>query len=137
MDWGTDAGPGETPRTRTCEFRVRDLIRARFLPGVEVGLEDAKENIALTAKLTGGRRLPALIDLRAARSQSAEARAYLAGPDANRVSSAVALLIGSPISRVIGNFYLGVNRPSVPTRLFTDESQAEAWLRQFTEGVVG
>ena len=48
-----------------------------------------------------------------------------------RVSAAVALLIGSPMSRVIGNFYLGFNRPQTPTRLFTDTDEAEAWLRTF------
>lgn len=72
--------------------------------------------------------MPVLVDLRAVRSQSAEARAYLAGPEATKVSAAVALLVASPLSRAIGNFYLGFNRPEVPTRLFTDEIEAERWL---------
>jgi hypothetical protein len=127
----TLASPSTAAQTRTCALSVDRFIRASFLANAEVTLADAVENIAATAKLTGGRRLPALIDLRRVRSQSADARAYLAGPDANRVSIAVALLIGTPISRVIGNFYLGVNRPTVPTRLFTELAEAERWLDQF------
>lgn len=118
-------------RTRTAEIAVGPLIRAVFLPGAEVTLADAKENIALTARLTAGRRLPACIDLRRLRSQSAEARAYLAGPEADAVSLAVALVVSSPLSRMIGNFYLGFNRPNVPTRLFDDEASALTWLEKF------
>ena len=114
-------------RTRTCELSLRDgVIHGVFLAGAEVALADAKENIAVTAELAGGRPRPALIDLRLVRSQSAEARAHLAGPEADAVSCAVALVIASPLSRMIGNFYLGFNRPRVPTRLFTDVVEAEA-----------
>ncbi|MBX7190928.1 MAG: hypothetical protein K1X94_02665 [Sandaracinaceae bacterium] len=117
-------------RTRTCDLVLRDgLIHATFLPEAEVGLEDAQENIARTAELARGARLPVLVDLREIRSQSAEARAHLAGPEADAVSSAVALVIGSPLSRMVGNFFLGFNRPNVPTRLFTSVDDAESWLR--------
>ena len=119
----------ETGRTRTCAFIVDDIVRGTFLNGAEVTLDDAKENLAITAQLSGGRRMPVLVDLRAVRSQSPEARAFFAGPEGASVSSAVALLISSPLSRVLGNFYLGFNRPLTPTRLFTDAAEAESWLR--------
>ncbi|MFO0626628.1 MAG: hypothetical protein U0325_13520 [Polyangiales bacterium] len=125
-----DQIPADAVRTRTCALWVDRVVRGRFLPGVEVALPDAVENVAATARLTGGRTLPALIDLRALRAQSAEARAYLAGPEATRVANAVALLIGSPLSCMVGNFYLGFNRPEVPTRLFTSHDEALAWLEQ-------
>ena len=121
----------ETRKTRTCEFVYDGVVIGRFLPGAVVTVDDAIENIAVTAELTQGRRVPVLVDLRHARSQSAQAREYLAGPEANKVSNAVALLIGSPISRALGNFYLGFNRPNVPTRLFTDENEARQWLTSF------
>ena len=65
------------------------------------------------------------------RSQSAEARALLAGPTATAVSLAVALVVESPLSTVLGNFYLGFNRPETPTRLFTSVAEAEDWLATF------
>lgn len=126
----TEDAPADALRTRTCALWIDRVVRGRFFPGAEVELADAAENVAATARLTGGRALPALIDLRAVRAQSAEARAYLAGPEATRVANAVALLIESPLSRMVGNFYLGFNRPEVPTRLFTSEGEALAWLEQ-------
>lgn len=125
-----DGVPADAVRTRTCALWLDRVVRGRFLPGVEVELADAVENVAATARLTGGRALPALIDLRALRAQSAEARAYLAGPEATRVANAVALLIGSPLSCMLGNFYLGFNRPEVPTRLFTARDEAMGWLER-------
>jgi hypothetical protein len=116
--------------TRTCQLWLeRGLLRGRFLRGAEVTREDALENLAVSMALTGGRRLPALIDLREVKAQTAEARTELAGPSAARVSGRVALLIGSPLSRVVGNFYLRFNRPETPTRLFSSEAEAETWLR--------
>jgi hypothetical protein len=48
------------------------------------------------------------------------------------VFSATALIISSPLSRAIGNFFLGLNRTSMPTRLFTSEADALAWLSEYT-----
>jgi len=117
-------------RTRSCSFWFDGIVRARFHDGAEVTADDARENLAVTRRLTGGRRRPVLVDLRPVRSQSAEARALFAGPDATAVSSAVALVVGNPVSRVVGNFYLGFNRPQTPTRLFTSVEDAETWLRR-------
>lgn len=130
-----DNPPPDAVRTRTCLlWKDGILIVGQFLPGAEVVLEDAVENVAVTARLTGGKAVPVLVDLRRVRSQSAEARAYLAGEEATRVSCAVALVIQSPLSRVVGNFYLGFNRPAVPTRLFTSVSEARTWLSGLLRG---
>lgn len=124
--------PTHAVRTRTCcLWRERDVIFGRFHDAAVVDLNDARENVAATATLTAGERLPVLIDLRGIRSQSAEARAYFAGPAATAVTQAVALIIGSPLSRVIGNFFLGFNRPETPARLFTSVHEAEDWLGSF------
>ena len=59
-----------------------------------------------------------------------EARSVFADPYAFRVSTSVALLIDSPFSRVIGNFYLGFNKSLTPSRLFIDPDEARQWLRE-------
>ena len=45
--------------------------------------------------------------------------------------SAVALIVGTPLSRMMGNFFLTVSKPMAPTRLFDDEASALAWLQEF------
>jgi hypothetical protein len=110
---------------------VDRFVRGRFHDGADVTVDDARENLAVTARLTGGHPRPILVDLRPVRTQSAGARAAFAGPEATAVSLAVALVTGSPLTRVIGNFYLRFNRPEVPTRLFPTTADAEAWLSTF------
>ena len=126
------AASSDARTTRTCTLWIEDGIAiGRFLDGATVDAADARENLAALGELGGGKRLPILVDLRGIRSQSAEARATLAGPEASRVSCAVALVVGDPVSRVLGNFYLGFNRPADPTRLFDDDRAARAWLAGF------
>jgi len=117
-------------RTRTCDLWIEDgILRGRFLPNADVTGADARMNLAESLRLVGGERTPTLIDLRDLRSQSADARATLAGPEATKVSSRVALVVASPLSRVIGSFFLRFNRPETPTRLFGSVEGALAWLR--------
>jgi hypothetical protein len=35
------------------------------------------------------------------------------------------------MSRMLGTFFLSVNKPIYPTRLFDDEASAVAWLQTF------
>jgi hypothetical protein len=91
-------------------------------------LNDAKENVAAIYELAGRQRARVLVDSRAMRWQTREARAYFVGPEAARATTAVALLIGSPVSRVIGNFFLRFGEHRFPTALFSDEEGAVRWL---------
>lgn len=125
--------PTDAVRTRTCSLWVDRLAYACFHDGAEVTGDDAHDNLTQLERLIPGRRAPVLVDLRPIRSQSAEARAVFAGPEATNVTIAVGLVIGSPLSRVLGNFYMGFNRPQTPSRLFSSVADAEAWLRTFLD----
>ena len=107
------------------------IMRAVHLPNSVETLADAKENMAATVKLSAGKRYPILVDLRPIKSIDRDAREYYARGDQTEVVTAVALLIGSPISRVIGNFILALNTPRIPAKIFTSEAEALDWLRGF------
>jgi hypothetical protein len=132
----TDRDPDAQLRTAQI-WREPDLLVARFLPGADVDVEDARECLDVGLRLAGGRPMPVLVDLRPIRSQTAEARAHFASVHTTRVATAVALLIGSPVSRVIGNFFLRLNRPEAPTRLFDSEEAARAWLHEVRAASAG
>jgi hypothetical protein len=42
-----------------------------------------------------------------------------------------AMLVGSVLSEMIGNFFINLNKPDAPTKLFTNESDAVNWLLSF------
>lgn len=119
----------ETP-TVTISEDDGGIIHVVLKPGVELSLEDARENHDATMKITRGREFLILVDVRAARGVTREARAYYADPEVRKHTIAQAMLVDSGVSRVIGNFFIGLNKPSYPIRLFTARDAALAWLKE-------
>ncbi len=119
--------------TQTAKFWLGEdgIIRGIILPTAEHTLTDAKENTEASEKLSKGEKHPVFIDLRKCKSITSEARAHYARKEAAEEANAIALFIGSPVSKVIGNFFLGLNKPLCPTRLFTSEAEALGWLKGF------
>lgn len=108
------------------------ILRGEALPDSDETLDDAKEQFAAQrAQWFRGTPLPFLMDIRGCRSISREARAHFAGPEAAQMFAAVAILIGSPLTRAIGNFFLGLNKPIMTTRLFTSKDEAIEWRRTY------
>lgn len=119
--------------TRACRFELdpRGFVRATIRQGIELDLADAREALAATGRLGGGRPVPVLVDSRGIKYQTKEARDHLISPEAERVSCAVALLVGSPVSRMIGSFFLRNHHHPSPTQMFTEEAKAVEWLRGY------
>ena len=109
------------------------IARVIWVPGAEVTLEDAHEIMAAYNKLRNGKRLPLLIDTRTMRTFAREARHYFAGAEAAAVASAAAIVVETPVSKVLGNFYLGLSNPHLPSRLFSSEDAALVWLKGYLE----
>ena len=110
-------------------LRPDGIVQLVWAPGAAMGLDDALAATDAMTQLTGGRRTPLLVDAHDAGPQDRPARTEFARR--SDLASAVALLVGTPLSRIMGNFFLSVSRPMAPTRLFDDEASALAWLRGF------
>ncbi len=122
--------------TSTTRHWLRDdgFLQSQALDGAGQSLADARESVAAYASLCGGQRRPLLVDLRAAGGpMDRAAREYYAGTELAAVVSAAALLVSSPVGRVIGTFFLRIAQPATPIRLFTDEQEALDWLERFRE----
>jgi len=107
------------------------IVRMESLPGAEETLEDSIENITAAAKFSNGEKSLALVDIRNLKSITKPAREYYSGPETAKVTKACAILVGSPVTKVIGNFYLKLNKTIFPLRLFYSEASAVSWLKGF------
>jgi len=58
-------------------------------------------------------------------------REFTASHEGQRYSLAEAVVINSTAQRLMGNFYLRINRPVKPMRLFTSVEEAVKWLKTF------
>jgi hypothetical protein len=110
-------------------LRPDGIVQLVWAPRAAMVLEDAVAAIEAMAQLTGGRRSPLLVDTHDIGPMDRSARTELVRR--GDLVSAVALIVGTPLSRLMGNFFLSVSRPMAPTRLFDDEASALAWLQGF------
>lgn len=79
---------------------------------------------------TGGEKYYALIDMTRHIDSTAEARNYYAVSEYSKFRYADALVIESLATRLVTNFYLSINKPSVPSKMFTDKQDAINWLQE-------
>jgi hypothetical protein len=120
-------------RVNTVWLGEDGIARVIHVPGADVTLESAHETMAAYLKLNKGKRRPLFVDTKSMKSLEREARKYYAGEEAAKVACAVALIVDTPVSRVLGNFYLGISKPHLPTRLFSLEAEALEWLKGYIE----
>lgn len=107
------------------------IVHVTALPVGEETLEQARASVAAIWQVAEGRRRPLLLDMRQIKAQRREVREYYASQEATEKYNAVAILVGSPISKVIGNIFLGIGRLPVPTKLFSSDQEALVWLQAF------
>lgn len=126
----------ETAHNLTCYFSWMGedgIARTKVKKGSEVKLEHARENSVVVNSFYIDRKFPLLIDGRGIKSMEREARAFFTANGRRTNTLAFAIIIDSSVSKVVGNFFLGINKPIVPTKLFLNEETAIEWLEQFKE----
>jgi hypothetical protein len=108
------------------------ILEYRYAPGAVVDLAFARAIVRSAAELLGADApVPSLVEPGNVKELTKEARAFFAeSPDNHAVSSRVALMVESPATRIIGNVFLKVSKPRIPTKLFGDRAAARAWLRE-------
>ena len=57
---------------------------------------------------------------------SQEARKFLSNQ--NTIADKIAMVANKPLQKLVGNFFLGINRPKIPIKLFSNSLDAESWL---------
>lgn len=101
------------------------VSRTEWAPGAVCGLAEAQGSTAAVQALGRG-VAPALIDMRQMSKIDRAAREHFTNSPGD--VSAVGLLVGSAVSKMIANFMIGMQRMPFPVRMFTDESAALGWL---------
>lgn len=111
-------------------FREEGFLYTWVKPGSEINADDARQNTEAVLELSEGRNYPILVDLREIKSISKDARDHFAMRGRKPNVTAIAMLVSSPVSSIVGNFFLGLNKPTVPTRMFTSMKAAESWIKE-------
>lgn len=127
--------PKEVIETQTARIWLDEdgIIRVSLIGVKSEGLAIARENWEALSQTSQGKIRPMFADIRSVKTVGVEERRFYARIETKDLINAVALLVNSPISRVVGSFFLGLNRLPVPIKIFTSEGQALEWLKGFLE----
>jgi hypothetical protein len=121
----SDTGKG------TVSLYENGVMHQVYKENIHLDMDDSRREMEIYSSeyCTRGPR-PILVDLTTLGSVSKGSRGIYTSQETARICSRAALLVGNPVSRIMGNFYMGINKPVMPVKMFTDPDEAMAWLLQ-------
>ena len=127
----SNSADDRTIKTPTLALIMRDdgILHGVAQPGPPQTLDDARENIECARKLSKGRRVPLLLDIRKTGTLSREARTFYAGEEGAQTVRGLAMVADSAFTRVVGNLFIRLAKANFPVRLFASTDAATVWLR--------
>jgi hypothetical protein len=119
----------ESYRNQNARLWIKEgILFFIYKPNTCINLEVAMRVVADRVALQNERQLPVFCDMRGIISIDKAGRDYLA-KSGSLLAKAVALVVSEKGSLVLSAFYLEINKPSVPTQIFTDEQEALEYLK--------
>ncbi|GIV41350.1 MAG: hypothetical protein KatS3mg034_0660 [Vicingaceae bacterium] len=112
---------------------AEDFLWIKWKENAEFTLEMAKKHESAIVEISQGKKRLFILDVRVNYSYvDPEARRYMAKSEpVNQLRHAQAILSNSLGARLMMNFYMKIDKPPVPMKLFSNEDAAKKWLKQF------
>lgn len=107
-----------------------EIVIIRCKDDHQYEINEVQELITATGVLTKGKKLPTLTIPGKYTQATKEALDFIFSPGATIFASYDAFIAQSLSQKIIGNFYLNVKKPDIPTRLFSNEKSAIQWLKK-------
>jgi hypothetical protein len=107
------------------------IIKVVFKDNYDFTLQDSKDLVEELKKICVNEPMPILKIPGKFSSIDSDVRSYISSVEGMQCSSAEAIVTTYLPQRLIGNFYLKINKPVKPTILCDTEETAVRWLEQF------
>jgi hypothetical protein len=112
-------------------LRADGIMYISISPEKEESVELVKEMVKKMGEMVNYKPVPLLARHEEFALPGRENRDYWAKKESCPWSKADAFMINSTAMQFIANFYLKINKPERPTRMFSDEKKAIEWLKKF------
>ncbi|WP_308993909.1 STAS/SEC14 domain-containing protein [Mariniflexile litorale] len=106
------------------------ILHIVYHQGASIDLNAAVQIVKDKLLLHEGRLLPVLCDIRGVNEINKSARAYLA-MEGSTLTKAVAVIVESPVSKMLSEFYIRTSNPPIPTQSFQRIEDALSFLNKF------
>lgn len=111
------------------QLRSDGIVQINFGDNSELDLKEAVEVIENLADLTGGKKALVLNIAGKNTSATSAAREFSASTLGLKYTIADAYVVTNLAQKILGNFYVGFNKPMIPTKIFDNEEKAVEWLK--------
>lgn len=115
----------------TISLRSDGIILYSIKDNITISAKDSNEMVNAAGKLGDYQKHPILIVGGKHTLADKEAREFGASKEGTKYAVAVAFVLKSLAQKILGNAYLKINKPIVPTTLFDSEEKAIEWLKTF------
>lgn len=113
----------------TVHLRNDGIVQVNFGENIDIDLKEAVEIVDAIGEITEGKKAPILNVAGKSTSATSAAREYSATPFGLKYTLADAYVVTNLAQKILGNFYVGFNKPLIPTRVFDDVEKATEWLK--------
>lgn len=113
------------------KLREDGIIHLDIRDEIQVTVEAIHQMNAAVARMGREKKYPNLVTAGRYTSVTKEARDFAATAEANIYTIADAYVLHAFHQKILGNFFVKINKPMNPVRFFDNESEAVAWLRGF------
>lgn len=112
-------------------LRSDGIVQINYAPEVHFTEKQAREWFVELEKMVEGKSYPILKVPGEHSTTDQSNRDFVAKGEGLKYSKAEAFVLKSMAHRIIGNFYMMVDKPLKPTKMFANEEDAVNWLYQF------
>jgi hypothetical protein len=109
---------------------AKNIYKLKLQSNIELDANDAIEIRSNFLSLSNGKKWGVLVDAENFFSTTSEFRQLSASKEYTDLRIALAIVTNSMATKIIGNFFIKVNKPASPTKLFSNEKQAFEWLKR-------
>ena len=108
------------------------VLYQNYPPGTEINIEDSLGELSIyRSTYCKEVKRPIVVDISNIKKVSKESRDMYSSEEMGDTISAAALIVSNPVSRILGNFYMGISKTRMPVRMFASSSDAKDWLMDF------
>ena len=108
-----------------------DLMIGAYKKDLKINLDMAREIVKIRQELANYTPVVALIYNQGVVKMDKKAREFFASDDGVKGIIAAAIVVGSPFTTFLANFFVSVNKPKMPVRVFSSEADALKWLQKY------
>lgn len=115
----------------TVFLRNDGILEINVKENSDIGVRECEELTAVYESFLGGSKCPLLHVVGDYVTMDKEAREFASSEEGLKYSKAEAFVINSLPHKILANFYMKMQKPSVPTKFFKSKVEAEIWLLQY------